>query len=95
MREKKKFIRILILSLVLIIVAGTFAWTHWKSDGSPIGDFWVIDQDGWAYWAAPLNSSESTGLLLNKVSQTTQSEQYCITLSKNIQQNKFYVLMCF
>ena len=20
---------------------------YWKSDGSPIGDFWVIDQDGW------------------------------------------------
>ena len=55
---------------------------HWKSDGSPIGDFWVIDQDGWVYWAAPLNPGESTGLLLNKVSQTTQPEQYCVTLSK-------------
>ena len=49
-------------------------WTmaHWITDGSPIGDFWVIDQDGWAYWAAPLNPGESTGLLLNKVIQTSQ-----------------------
>ena len=52
-------------------------WTmaHWVTDGSPIGDLWVIDIDGWAYWAAPLNPGESTGLLLNKVSQTIQPEE--------------------
>ena len=44
----------------------------WFHDGSPIGDFWVIDQDGWAYWAAPLKPGDSTGLLLNRVTQTTQ-----------------------
>jgi len=49
-------------------------WTmaQWITDGSPIGDFWVIDQDGWAYWASPLNPGESTGLLLNKITQITQ-----------------------
>ena len=52
-------------------------WTmvQWKSNGSPIGDFWVIDQDGWAYWASPLNPGESTGLLLNKITQMEQPEE--------------------
>jgi len=52
-------------------------WTmaQWVTNGSPIGDFWVIDQDGWAYWASPLNPGESTGLLLNKITQMEQPEE--------------------
>lgn len=34
------------------------------------GDFWVIDTDGWAYWANPLRGGEATGLLLDKVTRT-------------------------
>lgn len=34
------------------------------------GDFWVIDTDGWAYWANPLHGGEATGLLLDKVTRT-------------------------
>jgi len=49
---------------------------EWTIDGSPIGDFWVIDQDfGWAYWASPLNPGDSTGLLLSQVTQTIQPEE--------------------
>ena len=29
---------------------------------------WVIDEDGWAYWAAPLSPEAATGLLLNAIS---------------------------
>lgn len=32
-----------------------------------IGDFWVIDTDGWAYWANKLHSTESTSLLLDRI----------------------------
>ena len=32
-----------------------------------VGPYWVIDADGWAYWAAPLKPGEATGLLLNAV----------------------------
>lgn len=32
-----------------------------------LGNFWVYDKDGWAYWANPLEPSEATGLLLDKV----------------------------
>ena len=39
----------------------------WISMGSPIGNYWVLDADGWAYWAAPLLSGEATGLLMNRV----------------------------
>lgn len=32
-----------------------------------IGPMWVIDTDGWAYWAQPLMPGEATGLLLNSI----------------------------
>jgi len=42
---------------------------EWKYQGSLIGEYWVIDEDGWAYWASPLSPGDATGLLLNKVSK--------------------------
>ncbi|MDR2648311.1 MAG: Ig-like domain-containing protein [Clostridiales bacterium] len=43
---------------------------QWKDIGCPIGECWVIDTDGWAYWAAPLQPRTATGLLLSAVSRT-------------------------
>ena len=40
---------------------------QWKALGSPVGQYWVIDSDGWAYWAQLLMPGEATGLLLKKV----------------------------
>ena len=41
---------------------------QWKAMGSPINqDYWVIDVDGWAYWAGKLLPDHATGLLLNGV----------------------------
>lgn len=34
------------------------------------GDFWVVDTDGWAYWANPLAPGEATGMLLSYVDRT-------------------------
>jgi len=31
------------------------------------GSFWVLDVDGWAYWAAPLAPGTATGLLLDSI----------------------------
>ncbi|CAD5896357.1 conserved exported hypothetical protein [Carnobacterium maltaromaticum] len=31
------------------------------------GDFWVIDTDGWAYWANKLKPTESTSLVLDQI----------------------------
>jgi len=56
-------------------LAQVLTMAQWRMDGSPVGDFWVIDTDGWSYWAAPLNPGESTGLLLNKITQVTQPEE--------------------
>ena len=39
----------------------------WIDMGCPIGDFWVWDVDGWAYWASPIASGETTGLLLDEI----------------------------
>jgi len=44
----------------------------WKNMGGPIGSYWVIDTDGWAYWAAPLSPSTATGLLLHSVNLITK-----------------------
>ena len=46
----------------------------WLADGSNIGNYWVYDTDGWAYWAAPLNPGQATGLLLNTVNKRGFSE---------------------
>ena len=31
------------------------------------GAYWVWDEDGWAYWAQPIESGEATGLLLDEI----------------------------
>lgn len=38
---------------------------EWLAGGSQYGAFWVLDSDGWAYWAEPLRSGEQTALLLD------------------------------
>lgn len=40
---------------------------QWLDFGAPVGNFWVYDSDGWAYWAAPLQPGETTGLLLDGI----------------------------
>ena len=55
--------------------AEVLTMAQWIDDGSTIGDYWVIDTDGWAYWAAPLSPGDATGLLLNRVTQIAQPEQ--------------------
>lgn len=48
--------------------AEVMTMTQWKAAGSPIGDYWVINpDDGWFYWASPLEAGEATGLLLDAV----------------------------
>ncbi|MDR3238651.1 MAG: hypothetical protein LBT44_00995 [Clostridiales bacterium] len=45
---------------------------QWEELGRPIGPYWIIDADGWAYWAAPLERQTATGLLLSAVERTDQ-----------------------
>jgi hypothetical protein len=40
----------------------------WISGGKQKGSFWVMDVDGWFYWAQTLQSGSATGQLLNAVS---------------------------
>ena len=48
--------------------ATVISMKDWIEMGSPTGDFWVYDTDGWAYWAEALAPSEATGLLLDGIS---------------------------
>lgn len=35
-----------------------------------VGNFWVWDNDGWAYWANPIDPESATGLFLDGISRT-------------------------
>jgi hypothetical protein len=48
---------------------------NWHEDGAKVGNYWVLDSDGWAYWALPLMPDEATGLLLNKVRSIIPREE--------------------
>ncbi len=39
----------------------------WLDAGAQPGPFWVWDEDGWAYWAEPIQPGEATGLLLDGI----------------------------
>lgn len=41
-------------------------WLALPSDDK-VGNFWVVDADGWAYWANPLQPDEATSLLLDQL----------------------------
>lgn len=47
---------------------------EWKAMDSPIGDYWVYDADGWAYWANAIMPGEATGLLLDGVTMDLQPD---------------------
>ena len=43
---------------------------EWNDANMPVGDIWVLDTDGWAYWASPLEAGKATGLLMNEMKYT-------------------------
>jgi len=47
--------------------AEVLSMDEWINRGRPLGHYWVVDVDGYSYWAAPLEPEEATGLLLHKV----------------------------
>lgn len=47
--------------------AAPMSMADWKKAGSKPGKYWVIDTDGWAYWAEILAPGESTSLLLTQL----------------------------
>ena len=51
------------------LLAEVITMDEWMSQGEPTGHFWVVDTNGFSYWAAPLLPGEATGLLLHKIEQ--------------------------
>ncbi|MDR1641634.1 MAG: hypothetical protein LBT59_18225 [Clostridiales bacterium] len=47
--------------------ATVITMNQWIALGSPIGDYWVGDSDGWFYWAAPVLPGDATGLLIDAI----------------------------
>lgn len=48
--------------------ASVMTMHEWIDNGQPIGDIWVFDSTGWAYYAKPIQSGKTSGLLLDKIS---------------------------
>ena len=44
---------------------------EWLDEGANPGAYWVWDEDGWAYWAQPIQPGEATGLLLDGIELKT------------------------
>lgn len=44
----------------------------WIEGGKHTGNFWVYDNDGWAYWANPIDPDTATGLLLDGINRTEE-----------------------
>jgi len=56
---------------------------QWLDAGLPIGNYWVIDTDGWAYWADAIKPGSATGLLLDYatlVNKVNGSYRYMISV---------------
>ena len=49
---------------------------QWISAGRPVGEYWVIDTDGWAYWADAIKPGAATGLLLDSASLVHNIQEY-------------------
>lgn len=44
-------------------------WKAIQNDDDKTGNFWVVDlEDGWAYWAAPIEPGKATGRLISSIS---------------------------
>lgn len=65
-----------------------YTMVEWIAEGRPIGDFWVIDFDGWCYWGNKLLPNTATGLLLSEVNQSNTekpSQKWSYKISSTLQ----------
>ena len=60
-------------------IANYISWTmdadvvsmaDWINGTRTLGDFWIIDTDGWMYWANPLEPGETTANVMDAVTLT-------------------------
>ena len=58
------------------LYARVLTMSDWIDSGGHLGNYWVLDSDGYAYWAAPLLSGDATGLLLHKIEQIQEPTDY-------------------
>ena len=54
--------------------AQVMTMAEWNTAGNPVGDYWVFDTDGWAYWASPIQPGDATGVLLHEVTLISEQE---------------------
>jgi hypothetical protein len=50
------------------------AWLAASDKSIYEGKAWILDEDGWFYWAGPLASGDATGLLLNSIKLKARPE---------------------
>lgn len=57
-----------------ITTAKIYTMAQWIAEGSPTGDFWIMDNDGWCYWGNILMPGQATGLLLSEVELNQENQ---------------------
>lgn len=65
--------------------ARTISMEEWLelTEDKKVGDYWVFDIDGWAYWASPIEPQTATGLLINEIEllkQVPDASYYAINV---------------
>lgn len=55
-------------------LGGYMSMQDWVDADTPTGNFWIIDTDGWAYWANILKPGEATSLLLDSITMVNTPE---------------------
>ncbi len=65
---------------------GYMTMKNWAEENYPLGNFWVHDKDGWAYWAGFLPSLEATSLLLNNldINFANQETYYAMNVESDL-----------
>ena len=49
------------------ITGSVISMAQWIASGKTLGNYWVYDTDGWAYWANPIEPGTATGYLLDAI----------------------------
>lgn len=74
------------LTLIPTQIISIYDWILGTTYGEPrvTGDFWIMDSDGWCYWANALAKNQATGLLISSVINENKYSGGNITYKINV-----------
>ena len=55
---------------------GVMTIAQWTASNRPVGNFWILDTDGWFYWKGTLAPEQATSLLLDRITLPARTEAW-------------------